>query len=764
MKQNILRSLFFLLLFLSLAKATELTRMFHPDHLREPGSQMDAALISKSSSGSMYSYSRRQTSSLALPHQPSRRPRHDQDEISGLTSSSSLQNPSVVTPHLLSLVDKVQGGDPFEVDLLFEIAPHWHLYWQYPGDAGFPPRIEWKLPEGWSVSKLEFSLPEQFSEPGEMTVYGYEHKAWIRAQITPSRVLDKKKSWSIEASVSWLACSNLCVPGKRMLTLNVPVSLQEQHQAEAAVAPALWPSQGALPIALTILHKSKDYIVSFKAEEGNSYEIFPLPQVGASAGHVINTQQGSDIQIIIPWEDKGPFYGLLVQKDSKGIRQGWFVPAALPNQLSTKKPVAVNFWTLLLALASGLLGGFILNLMPCVLPVISLKIFGFINQAGSSRSNILRHGLAFIAGIYLWFLTLGALIALLKASGMQVTWAFQFQNSGFLLAVSVLVFLFALNLFGVFEITLSQKTGSSLDALASRSGYAGSFFQGLFATLLATPCTAPFLGSALGFAFAQSGVIIMTMFAAIATGMSLPYLLLSAQPGWIKWLPRPGAWMEKIKVLMGFPLLATNLWLLSVIGVIQGMGGMMALLILLFLLGLSAWIYGAYAQSTKKVRCITIFLSLMIVFIASWNLIPTIVNAHKEISKTSSPSEQKSPSSQDEINWVPYSASLLKQFRNEGKPVFVDFTAAWCLTCQFNERSAINTNAVRALLRERHIVAMKADWTSSNAEITQALHAFGRVGVPFYLFYPASAPGQYSEPIIFPELLLESQLINAFSK
>jgi thiol:disulfide interchange protein DsbD len=704
MKQNILRSLFFLLLFLSLAKATE------------------------------------------------------------LTSSSSLQNLSAVTPHLLSLVDKVQGGDSFEVDLLFKIAPGWHLYWYYPGDAGFPPKVEWSLPEGWSASELEFSLPEQFSEPGAMTVYGYEKVAWIRAQITPSHVLDEKKSWVIGASLSWLACSNLCVPGKKMLTLSVPVSLQEQHQAEAALAPALWPSDNAPPCAITILHKPKEYILSFKAEEGNTYELFPLPQAGTSVGHVIITQQGSDVQITIPWEAKSPFHGLLVQKDSKGIRQGWFVPATSPNHLPTKTPVAVNFWTLLLALASGLLGGFILNLMPCVLPVISLKIFGFINQAGSSRSSILRHGLAFIAGIYLWFLTLGALIALLKASGMQVTWAFQFQNSGFLLAVSVLVFLFALNLFGVFEITLSQKTGSSLDALASRSGYAGSFFQGLFATLLATPCTAPFLGSALGFAFAQSGMIIMTMFAAIATGMSLPYLLLSAQPAWIKWLPRPGAWMEKIKALMGFPLLATNLWLLSVIGVLQGMGGMMALLILLFLLGLSAWIYGAFAQSTKKVRCITIFLSVMIVFIASWNLIPSIVNTHKEVSTNSFLSEQKNSSSQDEINWVPYSATLLKQLRNEGKPVFVDFTAAWCLTCQFNERSAINTSAVRTLLREHHIVAMKADWTSSNAEITQALHAFGRVGVPFYLYYPASAPGQYSEPMIFPELLLESQLINAFSK
>ncbi len=207
-----------------------------------------------------------------------------------------------VTPHLFSHVDKIQGGDSFEVDLLFEIAPGWHLYWYYPGDAGFPPKVEWSLPEGWSASELEFSLPDQFSEPGAMTVYGYERVAWIRAQITPSHVLDEKKSWVIGASLSWLACSNLCVPGKSTLSLSVPVTLQEQHEAQAAIAPALWPSPGAPPFAITILHEPKSFSLSFKREEGSSYEFFPLPEVEASTGHVITTLRGGDIHMTIPWE------------------------------------------------------------------------------------------------------------------------------------------------------------------------------------------------------------------------------------------------------------------------------------------------------------------------------------------------------------------------------------------------------------------------------------------------------------------------------
>jgi thiol:disulfide interchange protein DsbD len=410
---------------------------------------------------------------------------------------------------------------------------------------------------------------------------------------------------------------------------------------------------------------------------------------------------------------------------------------------------------LLAALFSGFLGGLILNLMPCVLPVISLKIFSFIAQAGESPKRIFRHGLAFAAGVFTWFLGLGLLVIALKAGGSQVTWgAFQFQNPYFVVGVSVLVFLFALNLFGVFEITLPGSAATSLDHASSRGGYGGSFFQGLFATLLATPCTAPFLGSALGFAFGQSGVVILGMFASVAFGMSLPYLLLSARPGWRRWIPKPGTWMERFKQFMGFPLLATNLWLLWVIQTQRGSDAALLLLALFLLLGFCAWIYGSLLASATRSRLILWVLLLLVLAGGSTVLVKRIGNA--------APLSESSPSGSGEgIAWVGYSPEALEALRSQGKPVFLDFTASWCLTCQFNERTAINVPTVRALMKDRGITAMKGDWTNADPAITAALKSFGRVGVPLAVYYPE---GKGSAPVVLPELLTEKIVLEALGK
>jgi thiol:disulfide interchange protein DsbD len=385
--------------------------------------------------------------------------------------------------------------------------------------------------------------------------------------------------------------------------------------------------------------------------------------------------------------------------------------------------------------------------MPCVLPVISLKIFGFIQHAGQSRGRILRSGLAFIAGIFAWFVGLALLLIVLKSLGREITWAFQFTNPYFVLFMSAVVLVFALNLFGVFEISLPQSANRGLLGWTAREGDAGSFFQGVFATVLATPCTAPFLGTALGFAFTQSGWMILVMFLAIAAGMSSPYLLLSAQPAWLGLLPKPGAWMERVKQLMGFFLIATLLFLLWVIGAERGSEAIIWTACFLLALSLACWMKGAFIvpAASRTTRLVTVVLILGIVSGSGAYFIGEKFMATKIASG-------ETPLAGD---WRPFTPERLQSEMAQGHTVFVDFTAAWCLTCKFNEATVLESNAVREAFQSRGIIKFKADWTNADPAITKILKQFGRPGVPMYVLYPAG-----KAPIVFPELLTQSIILD----
>jgi len=646
---------------------------------------------------------------------------------------------------------------PFMATVVLDLQPGWHTYWQYPGDSGLPPKVEWHLPQGWTAAPIEFAIPHQFSEPGDMVVYGYEKRQLLRALITPSKEQRNDGSFVLGASLSWLACNELCVPGSAEVSIKLPVprdqgvGLDQQFSSEG-----VWPEPGKPPFPVTLSGKGAIKLLSLTGQAGATYDLFPDPPDGTIVGHVTRISsegaKGPAIVFSIPWDGVSPFRGLLVEHLGDENKAWWILKNT--NQDSVNKVHTSQSISLIIALLSGFLGGLILNLMPCVLPVISLKIFSFIAQAGESPKRIFRHGLAFSAGIFTWFLGIGVLVIALKSAGAQVTWgAFQFQNPYFVIGVSVLVFLFALNLFGVFEITLPGNAANSLDHAASHGGYAGSFFQGLFATLLATPCTAPFLGSALGFAFAQNGALILGVMASVSLGMSLPYLLLSARPGWRQWIPKPGMWMERLKQFMGFPLLATDLWLLWVIQTQRGSDASLALLALFLLLGFCAWIYGSLLSvaSPPARRVLGIFL-LGLLLLGSIFLVKRIGDALPV---------QESTHAGEGIAWVNYSPAALDALRSEGKPVFLDFTASWCLTCQFNERTAINVPAVRLFFRDHGITAMKGDWTNSDPAITAALKSFGRVGVPLAVYYP---PGKGSEPVVLPELLTEKIVLETIGK
>ncbi|MEI7963498.1 MAG: protein-disulfide reductase DsbD domain-containing protein, partial [Verrucomicrobiota bacterium] len=406
----------------------------------------------------------------------------------------------------------VEAGKPFPVTIVLDLQSGWHTYWQYPGDSGLPPKVTWQLPEGWTAGPPEFAIPHQFSEPGDMIVYGYEKQQLLRATITPPKVLPQGQVYDLKASLTWLACKELCVPGSTDVELKVlgPTGGRVDWRS-ASVPHGEWPLSGPPSFPVSVSGKGTNVIISFTGDSGAKYQLYPDPAEGTTAGHVtqITSQgvKGPAVVFSLSWDGVAPFKGLLVEQIGDARKAWWISKNA--SQVTGVKIPSISMYVLIAALFSGFLGGLILNLMPCVLPVISLKIFSFIAQAGESPARIFRHGVAFAAGIFSWFLGLGILVIILKSGGAQVTWgAFQFQNPLFVVGLSVLVFLFAMNLFGVFEITLPGTATTSLDQTASRGGYSGSFFQGLFATLLATPCTAPFLGSALGFAFGQSPAVI----------------------------------------------------------------------------------------------------------------------------------------------------------------------------------------------------------------------------------------------------------------
>ena len=649
----------------------------------------------------------------------------------------------LVKASLLADTTAIVPGQKFQVGLLLEMAPGWHTYWQYSGDSGLPTTIRWNLPEGFSAGPIQWPVPQAKVEPGDIQVYAYSGQVLLLATITPPANVAGNATLSADAS--WLVCEEVCVPGDASLELTLPVAksaipanttLFEEFRSQL-------PSRDASPFELIWKRTGETLSLQVKnAPAGMQLALYPLPTENQIVGHPSFLPPDT-----LSIKAASPFTGVLSTGEGPA-RRAWIVSEkASASPAATNQTATLSLW---IALFYGFLGGLILNLMPCVLPVISLKIFGFIKQAEDSRRSIFLHGLAFGAGIFVWFLGLAAVIIALKSGGSEVTWAFQFQNPWFNVAIGSVVFVFALNLAGVFEFVLPGKASNAMENASSTGGLAGSFFQGIFATLLATPCTAPFLGSALGFAFSQSAAVILGMFVAVASGMALPYLLLSASPGWLKFLPRPGAWMERLKQFMAFPLLATLVWILSILGGQRGTEGVVWFCAFLLCLAFACWLLGSFCgpltSATK--RTATLLLILATLSIGGWYFLG------EKFARIG----RESP---DRIAWVPFSEAKIQAELAAGRSVFVDFTADWCITCKFNERTAIDTPTIRALLKEKNITPLKADWTNANPEITAALKSFGRVGVPFYIIYPASNP---AAPIILPELLSESLLADALKK
>ncbi|HEV2804889.1 MAG TPA: protein-disulfide reductase DsbD domain-containing protein [Chthoniobacterales bacterium] len=669
-------------------------------------------------------------------------------------SGQTYQGRELVQATLVADVSAVVPGKKFTAGLLLHMVPNWHTYWKFPGDAGIPTELNWKLPEGWKVAEIQWPIPLKLNEPGDIQIYGYHDEVLLLQEMTPPASLSGS-TVQLVAEASWLVCEKICIPGSANLKLELPVAAQNsgandeifsryrrrlpQSWPETNVARANW-QRNASELQLTVESAA---LANYPAAD-----FFPVPEPSVVVGHPKAERTGAKITFRIPIEtaDKNlsALNGIVVFGSDEGgaDRNAWSLNAPTISAVAPVMPEA--FWKYLLF---GFIGGFILNLMPCVLPVISLKIFGFIQHAGQDRRRILRSGLAFVAGIFAWFIGLALLLIGLKSAGREITWAFQFTNPYFVVAMSAVVLVFALNLFGVFEISLPQFANRGLLGWTAKEGDAGSFFQGVFATVLATPCTAPFLGTALGFAFTQSGWTILLMFLAIAAGMAFPYFLLSAQPAWLRLLPKPGPWMVRVKQLMGFLLLATLLFLLAVIGAERGVEAIIWSSCFFLALSLACWMKGAFVVPTASVtaRLVSVMLILVLVLGGGWYFIGQKFAAAKTVSAETAAHG----------DWQLFTPQLLESELKEGHAIFVDFTAAWCLTCKFNEANVLEATAVRDAFQRRGVTKIKADWTNADPAITKILKQFGRPGVPMYVLYP----GNHAEPILFPEVLTQSYVL-----
>jgi thiol:disulfide interchange protein DsbD len=663
----------------------------------------------------------------------------------------------------------------FSVFLRLKMDPHWHTYWVNPGDSGLPTRITWTLPDGFIADAITWPAPQLISVPPLMS-YGYENEVWLAIDIhTPGNFKVGQKI-PVHAHVTWLECSDVCMPAKADLDLEFPVAAKSRMvsdpklsaQISAAAKSAFHFDQPNQRNEATYDAKFIHFLVKdFWGAEGDNTSAAPHPWDALQGARFIPvengwiedastptfTRKGHDLVIHVPRNPNAPslpgvYEGILrfeFKDSTKAWTQDVYSTGPLQPESVAKQPSDVSgggsmMITLLLALVSAFGGGLILNLMPCVLPVLSLKVLAMIEQSKKDNRSSLTHGLAFTAGVLATFWILAGVLWGLQNAGQHLGWGFQLQNPTVVVLLAVLFFGIALNLFGVFEI------GTSLTSVhLEGTGLAQSFFSGLLATVVATPCTAPFMGSALGFAFSQPGWVAGLVFTSLGLGMAAPYLVLSASPGLLRFVPKPGAWMETFKQLMGFPMLASVIWLIWVFSHQAGLDATISLLMGLLLMGLAGWLYGRFGTIERPTGT----------RVVAAGVAACLVIAGLAISVPPKPEVGGVVAA---INWEKFDPTRLQQLREAGTPVFVDFTATWCLTCQVNKRVALNVGDVQAKFHEKGVVLMEADWTNQDTVISQALHEFGRNSVPVYLLYgkDKDAPPQILPEILTPDIVLQA--------
>lgn len=679
-----------------------------------------------------------------------------------------------VEAELISETATIQPGEELWVGLRLVHDPHWHTYWINPADSGLETMLAWDLPEGFSAGDIHWPYPERI-EMGPLVTYGFERDVVLMVPIqVPAQLPDDEVTLKVRAD--WLECKEICLPGSAELSLTLPVSA-EPPQPHPSFAQYFEQARNEWPLRDTGWHFEGQLV-------DDEFTIRAIPPAHDAPAVEDAHFFALDAEIIqyFPaqhWQSDNGAYTFTLARDTTFKHQperllgvlvsesGWladrperalFVDVAIESDAA---PLAAPLATdadeiagLGVALLFAFLGGIILNLMPCVFPVISIKIMGFVRQAEEERGHILKHGLLFGLGVLVSFWILaGALIAL-RAGGEQLGWGFHLQSPVFLMGMSVLFFLLALNLFGVFEVGTSWM-GIGQKASGS-SSWTGSFFSGALATVIATPCTAPFMGAALGYALTLSALESLLIFTALGAGMASPYVLLSAYPQWLRKIPKPGPWMETLKQSMGWLLAATVVWLAWVLNIMGGGEAVILLLGVLFLVGFGSWILGRWGALSRAfpVRVTAKIIAALLIFGA------TIVGVGAA-SQLAPAAAGEGGAASSGMPWEDFTPERLEELRAAGQPVFINFTAAWCLSCQVNERVAFSSSRVQAAFREKGITPLKADWTNRDDIIGGVLSGYGRNSVPFYVLYGADHEGA---PITLPEILTPGIVLEALEK
>ncbi len=684
---------------------------------------------------------------------------------------------SVVQVNLIQEEQTIQAGQPFWVAIHIKIDKDWHIYWKNPGDVGMPVSIKWQLPEGFEAGPLEWPFPKKFTT-ADMIGFGYADDVVFLSQITPPKDALNNSIQQITVQTDWLVCSStMCQPGSASADLSVTIG-EPTKSVSAEIVAFFQDARSKIPVHDSNISVRQDKgVIQLEIPASNKTikqaEFFAEEQEVIDYAHEAYVKKATQKPhtYLLTLKEKAPLKqlkGVLVlhtQQDQADKIEAYAIHCPIAEDgaglisyadiqqiglapvTSTESTVANNEFEggIGLALFLAFIGGMILNLMPCVLPIISLKVMSFVRMAGQKRSLTIKHGLWFSLGVLVSFWILVAAIFILRAYGQVVGWGFQLQEPIFVVVLASLFFIFALSLFGIFEwglIFASWAGQAESDSTQQKQdSFVGSFFSGILATAVATPCTGPFLGSALGFALTLPPLGAILIFTSLGLGMCFPYLLLSAFPALLRFVPKPGAWMETFKQMTAFILLAAVVWLMWVFSAQTNSFSLICLTAGFLCFAFGAWIYGRggvpSAGKTKRiisyvttVVCLVVGVQIIILPRATWETASgSVANSH--------------------AGWEDFSVERVAELRAQGKPVLIDFTAKWCLICQVNH-FVLASAEVEKKMDQLGVVKMKADWTKNDPAITKELSKFGRNSVPLYVVY-GNEPDQ--EPVILPQVL-----------